>query len=53
MAYDEVLADRIHALLSGYDGLGEKKMFGGVGYLLHGNMASGILLQLRIECHMY
>jgi TfoX/Sxy family transcriptional regulator of competence genes len=42
MAYDEVLADRIHTLLSGYDGLGEKKMFGGVGYLLHGNMACGV-----------
>ncbi|PWB76659.1 MAG: RNA methyltransferase [Anaerolineales bacterium] len=41
MAYDEKLAKRIR------DGLGslpfvEKKMFGGVGFLVHGNMACGV-----------
>lgn len=42
MAYDEHLAGRIHNLLAGQPGLVEKKMFGGVGFLLHGNMACGV-----------
>jgi TfoX/Sxy family transcriptional regulator of competence genes len=42
MAYDEVLAQRISKVLEGTPGLTEKKMFGGVGYLVHGNMACGV-----------
>jgi len=42
MAYDEGLARRIREILSGRDGLVEKKMFGGVGFMLHGNMACGV-----------
>jgi len=42
MAYDENLAARVRATFGTYP-LIEKKMFGGVGYLLHGNMACGIL----------
>ena len=42
MAYDEGLAQRIQELLAGRPGLVEKKMFGGVGYMLHGNMACGV-----------
>lgn len=39
MAYDEELAHRLRELLAGEDGLTEKKMFGGLAFLLHGNMS--------------
>ena len=39
MAYDEELADRIRALVAGEAGLTEKKMFGGLAFLVGGNMA--------------
>ena len=41
MAYNEKLAERIRAELKGTPFV-EKKMFGGVGYLLNGNMACGV-----------
>lgn len=39
MAYDEELADRIRELVVGESGLTEKKMFGGLAFLIGGNMA--------------
>ena len=42
MAYDHNLAQRIIEVLQGTPALDEKKMFGGVGYLIHGNMAVGV-----------
>ena len=42
MVYDELLATRIKAALGPLPGLEEKKMFGGVGFLLNGNMACGV-----------
>ncbi|UCC88354.1 MAG: TfoX/Sxy family protein [Anaerolineales bacterium] len=42
MAYDEGLAQRVREIVEGMPGLDEKKMFGGVGFLLHGNMACGV-----------
>ena len=39
MAYDEVLADRIRELVAGEPALTEKKMFGGLAFLVGGNMA--------------
>jgi TfoX/Sxy family transcriptional regulator of competence genes len=39
MAYDEELAARIRDLIAGEAGLGEKKMFGGLAFLIGGNMA--------------
>ena len=42
VAYDERLAARIHDVLVGEAGLTEQKMFGGVGYMLHGNVCVGI-----------
>jgi TfoX/Sxy family transcriptional regulator of competence genes len=42
MAYNEALAARIRARLSQVSGLTEKKMFGGVGFLVNGNMACGV-----------
>jgi TfoX/Sxy family transcriptional regulator of competence genes len=41
MPYDEELADRIRELLAGEPNLTEKKMFGGVGFMVGGNMAVG------------
>ena len=43
MAYDEVLADRVRAQLAGEDGLTERKMFGGIAWMLAGNMAAGLM----------
>jgi len=42
MAFDEGLADRIRDILSGEPGLAGKKMFGGYGFLLDGNMCAGV-----------
>ena len=39
MAYDEGLASRIRELLGGEPGLSEQKMFGGLAFLIGGNMA--------------
>jgi TfoX/Sxy family transcriptional regulator of competence genes len=39
VAYDEELADRIRELLSGEPDLTEKKMFGGLAFLIGGNMS--------------
>lgn len=41
MAYDEQLADRIRELLAGDPDVTEKKMFGGLAFLLGGNMSVG------------
>jgi TfoX N-terminal domain len=42
MAYDEELAHRIRELLADEHGLTEKAMFGGLAFLLDGNMSVGI-----------
>jgi len=39
VAYDEELADRIRELAGGESHLAEKKMFGGLAFLIGGNMA--------------
>lgn len=39
MAYDEELADRIRSVISDRDYVVEKKMFGGLAFLVGGNMA--------------
>ena len=39
MAYDEELAARIRELLAGETGVAEQKMFGGLAFLIGGNMA--------------
>jgi TfoX/Sxy family transcriptional regulator of competence genes len=39
MAYDENLADRIRELVAGESDLTEQKMFGGLAFLIGGNMA--------------
>jgi TfoX/Sxy family transcriptional regulator of competence genes len=42
MAFDETLASRIRQQLGKRKGLVEKKMFGGFGFLLNGNMCCGV-----------
>jgi hypothetical protein len=42
MAFDSALAARVRAQLGQRPGLVEKKMFGGLGFLLNGNMCCGV-----------
>ena len=42
MAFSEVLAERIRQRLARRKNVEEKKMFGGVGFLLNGNMLVGV-----------
>jgi hypothetical protein len=42
MAYDATLADRMRPYLLPRPGVTERAMFGGIGFLLHGNMCCGI-----------
>lgn len=52
MAYDEELAGRIRAALSFTDGVTEKRMFGGLGFMVNGHMVAaasrsgGLMLRL-------
>jgi TfoX/Sxy family transcriptional regulator of competence genes len=40
MAYDDELADRMRAIVDGEPGLTERRMFGGLAFLVNGNMAA-------------
>ena len=51
MAYDKELEARLDLLSLHWPGLAKKKMFGGVGYLMHGNMAFGVIQSsLVVRC---
>ena len=43
MAYDERLAERVDAAIGDREGIRDQKMFGGVAWMLNGNMAVGII----------
>ena len=43
VTYDENLATRMRAILEGTSGLAEMKMFGGIGFMIQGNMACGVI----------
>ena len=43
MAYNEDLADRVRVSLAGHRGIAEKKMFGGLSFMLGGNMCCGVV----------
>jgi TfoX/Sxy family transcriptional regulator of competence genes len=55
MAYDEDLAGRIRELIAGEPGVTEKKMFGGLAFLIGGNMSiaasgqGGVLVRVPPE----
>ena len=42
MAYDETLAARVRDALAGRETIVERQMFGGLGFLYHGNMCTGV-----------
>ncbi len=42
MAYDEGLAERIREVLGNVPAWDEKKMFGGLGFMIAGNMVCGV-----------
>jgi hypothetical protein len=39
MGYDHELADRIRGLMAGAEGVAEQRMFGGLAFLINGNMS--------------
>jgi len=43
MGYDEGLGERIRGLLDGRHGISEKRMFGGVAFMIGGHMCVGIV----------
>ena len=43
MAYDEKLAKRIRKLIAGNERITERKMFGGIAFMLNGNMFCGVI----------
>ena len=56
MAYNEELAERVRRALAPREGLSEKKMFGGIAFMLRGNMVCGIVkdeLMVRVGPERY
>lgn len=52
MSYDEKLAHRLRLHLNRRPGFSERKMFGGICFMLHGNMCGGVLredLVVRVQ----
>jgi len=53
MAYDEGSAERLRSVIAAEDGVTEKRMFGGLAFLIHGNMAVAVSgqggLLLRVD----
>ncbi len=56
MAFDEGLAQRIRDVLDDRDDVGERKMFGGLCFMVRGNMSCGVVgdeLMLRVGKDAY
>jgi TfoX/Sxy family transcriptional regulator of competence genes len=56
MPYDEGLAQRIREVFEERSDVSEKRMFGGVAFLLHGNMCCGVVrseLMVRVGPDAY
>lgn len=49
MAFDEGLAERLRELFEKYPAVEERKMFGGLCFLISGNMCCGISLQPKLN----
>jgi TfoX/Sxy family transcriptional regulator of competence genes len=43
MAFDEALADRVRAVLGTRSDVEDRRMFGGIAFLVSGNMACGVI----------
>jgi len=46
MAYDKGVAQRLREALEGESGIEEKRMFGGLAFLLRGNMCCGVIADM-------
>jgi TfoX/Sxy family transcriptional regulator of competence genes len=56
MAYDEGLAERLREIFTDRYDIDEKKMFGGIAFMLHGHMCCGIVndtLMARVGPEQY
>lgn len=56
MSYDEGLAERLRDTYSMIGGVSEKKMFGGIAFMVNGNMSCGIVkdtLMVRVGPALY
>ena len=56
MAYDERLAERVREVLKRRRGISEKKMFGGLAFMVNGHMACGVIgddLMVRVGPDAY
>ncbi|WGL17662.1 TfoX/Sxy family protein [Microbulbifer bruguierae] len=56
MGYSKALADKVRYLLGQNDALTEKQMFGGLAFMLNGNMACGVVgeeLMVRVGPENY
>lgn len=56
MAYDEGLAERVRAVLAERSDITERKMFGGIAWMVGGNMAVGVIgddLMVRVGPDLY
>jgi TfoX N-terminal domain len=48
LSYDPAAAERVRQLLSGRSDVAEKKMVGGLSFLVNGNMCCGTALMVRV-----
>lgn len=56
MSFDEGLAERVRQLLTDTDAVTEKKMFGGLAFMIRGNMCCGVAgedLMVRVGPDQY
>ncbi len=56
MAYDEQFGERVREVLASFAGVSERKMFGGLAFLLQGNMCCGVVgsrLMVRVGEESY
>ena len=56
MAYDEKLADKVRKAFSGIMSVTERKMFGGIAFMVRGNMCCGVIddrLMVRVGPDAY
>jgi TfoX/Sxy family transcriptional regulator of competence genes len=56
MAYDEGVAQRVREIMEDIPGVTEKKMFGGIAFMVNGNMCSGVVkseLMMRVGADGY
>ena len=56
MAHNEQLAERIRAVVNDHPDVSSKKMFGGIAFMLNGNMCCGVVgddLMVRVGADAY